>query len=148
MAEKSTKYRIPIAILITIVFGVLAAISAGVSLSHWGLDTGRGVADRIAILGMAAFGYSVFGLGLLRYEKGSVLDQDEIRSAIAISLTVVYIILLPLSLVPNIGLNFDGEFLKNFHYAYVTVIAFYFGTNALEIYKKNTTKAPPKSQTI
>jgi len=121
-----------------ILVGILASAiyTVAVSVQWFGLVSGRGLADRIIVLSLLAFAGSLLAIGFIRYEedKGRVLERGEIRSAIAIAMTVVYLTLLPFSLVPGVGLDFSGEFLKNFHFVYVSIIAFYFGTRILEEY--------------
>src|SRR3990170_1214841 len=116
------KTRIIIGILI--LFGILLAAIWTVSLSvqTFGLVSGRGLADRMIVLGLLAFVGPLLAFGFIRYEEDKLLQKGEIRSAIAIAMTVMYLTLLPFSLVPEVGLDFSGEFLKNFHLVYVSVI--------------------------
>jgi hypothetical protein len=118
---------------IAVAICIAALVTVVISIEEFGLVSGRGLAERIIVVGLLAFATSLLAFGTIRYEPGKFLDKDEIRSAIAIALTVLYVILLPLSLVPNVGLDFAGEFLKNFHIVYVSIIGFYFGTQAIEI---------------
>ena len=133
MPRKSKKKWKIVATIAVLVVAFLAAASVVLSVQQFGLVSGRGLAERIIIVSLLAFSGSLLAFGAIRYEEGVFLEKGEIRSAIAIALTVAYLILLPLSLVPNIGLDFGGEFLKNFHLVYVSVIGFYFGTRVVEI---------------
>ena len=70
-------------------------------------------------------------IALLFPEPVGVLDRHEIRRALVISLTIVYIILL-----------FKGApMAEHFTWVYLTIIAFYFGSRSLEkfaeVRKKN-----------
>ena len=61
-------------------------------------------------------------LALLFPEPVGVLDRHEIRRALVISLTIVYILLL-----------FKGDpMAEHFTWVYLTVIAFYFGSRSVE----------------
>ncbi len=135
MILKPTITRKTVAIAVALAFSVVAIVAVIISVREFGLVSGRSLAERISIVGLLAFAGTLLVLGAIRYEAGKFLEKGEIRSAIAIALTVVYIILLPLSLVPNIGLEFGGEFLRNFHLVYVSVIGFYFGTGAIAMLK-------------
>lgn len=128
------KTRIVVGILILVGTLLAAVFAVSISVQTFGLIGGRGLADRIVVLGLLAFAGPLLAFGFIRYEADRVLERGEIRSAIAIAMTVMYLILLPFSLVPEVGLDFNGEFLKNFHFVYVSVIAFYFGTRILEEY--------------
>jgi len=61
-------------------------------------------------------------IALLFPEPVGVLDRHEIRRALVISLTIVYILLL-----------FKGvPMAEHFTWVYLTIIAFYFGSRSLE----------------
>jgi hypothetical protein len=132
-----------IATFVLVVFVGIAGFATWISYDVWGLQTGRGLVDRIVIIGLIAFAGSIFSLGALRYSKEhSLLDQGEIRSSIAIAMTVMYLTLLPLSLLQSgTQLGFSGDLVKNFGTVYIAVIGFYFGSTALEKFSK------PKDQT-
>jgi len=55
------------------------------------------------------------------------LSRGEVRKSIVISLTVMYILLLPLSFY-YIPIEAIGNFTQNFLYVYVIIIGFYFGS--------------------
>jgi len=124
-----------IVILGAFVLLVITAIAIGLGVGQFGLESARTLVILVVILGLGSFAGVLTMFIALLYEQGKVLQKGEIRSAIAVALTVFYITLLTLSLLPNSGLDFSGEFLNNFYLVYITVIAFYFGTRALEVLK-------------
>jgi len=68
-------------------------------------------------------------LGLFYYHD-KTLDKGEVRRAIAISITVVFIITLAYSISPN---HKVGEhFLSLLKWAFSIVMAFYFGSRVVE----------------
>jgi len=68
----------------------------------------------------------------ISYLKNEDLNKGEVRRAIAITLTILYIIALSFSVVKSDYLDFEREFVKHFQYVYGLIIAFYFGTRAYE----------------
>ena len=99
---------------------------------NYGIPSGMFVAWYAIVLSLGIFAISLLVFGAVRYEKGSFLRKGEIRDSIAVGLTALYIILLPLSLVQDPSLNFTGKFLENFWLVYVTVIGFYFASHTAE----------------
>ena len=147
-------FQTKLAIAVFVIMSVAAGFAEYVVYFVWNWTDPRGTAERIAIVGLYAFACSVLSLGALRYKADQrLLDQGEIRSAIAIGLTVTYLILVPLSLIPKPETLFDftGDFVKNFGTVYATVIAFYFSTVAvekgIEKWKKPSDTNPPPSDT-
>jgi len=66
------------------------------------------------------------------YLKNEDLNKGEVRRAIAITLTIMYIIALSLSILKADNLDFERDFVEHFQYIYGLIIAFYFGTRAYE----------------
>ena len=59
-------------------------------------------------------------------------SKAAIRTAIATSFTVAYLMLLALGLDPGLGLNLNNGILANFHLVYIFTIGTYFITASLE----------------
>jgi succinate dehydrogenase hydrophobic anchor subunit len=64
--------------------------------------------------------------------KDDFLKKGPVRTAIATSLTVAYLMLLAFGLDSGLGLNFNNGILANFHLVYIFVIGSYFVTASLE----------------
>ena len=64
--------------------------------------------------------------------KDDFLKKGPVRTAIATSLTVAYLMLLAFSLDSGLGLNFNNGILANFHLVYIFMIGSYFVTASLE----------------
>ena len=59
-------------------------------------------------------------------------SKAAIRTAIATSFTVAYLMLLALGLDPGLGFNLNNGILANFHLVYIFTIGPYFITASLE----------------
>ena len=70
------------------------------------------------------------------YLKNEDLNKGEVRRAITITLTILYVIALSFSIIKLPDLDFEREFVKHFQYIYGVIIAFYFGTRAYERVRK------------
>lgn len=94
----------------------------------------------LSAVGIISF---IFPLILLLRRRPVGLETREVRRAITICFTILYVILLSMS-VANTDLNLKTEFLKNFLTIYLAIIAFYFGSRtvetAAEIMKEKTLK--------
>lgn len=86
----------------------------------------------------------IFGLLIaVFYYNDKNLNKGEIRRSITITFVIMYIFFLCFSLNPTISeipshnnttLNFGNDaFINNFHNAILVVLAFYFGSRALEV---------------
>ncbi|HEX4921984.1 MAG TPA: hypothetical protein VFV92_14745, partial [Candidatus Bathyarchaeia archaeon] len=64
--------------------------------------------------------------------KDDFLKKGAVRTAIATSLTVTYLLLLALGLDPGLGINLNDGMLSNFHLVYIFVIGSYFVTASIE----------------
>ena len=64
--------------------------------------------------------------------KDDFLKKGAVRTAIATSLTVTYLLLLALGLDPGLGINLNSGMLANFHLVYIFVIGSYFVTASIE----------------
>ena len=64
--------------------------------------------------------------------KEDFLKKGAVRTAIATSLTVAYLMLLAFGLDPGLGLNLNNGFLANFYLVYIFTIGAYFVTASME----------------
>jgi hypothetical protein len=64
--------------------------------------------------------------------KDDFVKKGAVRTAIATSFTVAYLMLLALGLDPGLGLNLNNGILANFHLVYIFTIGTYFVTASLE----------------
>ena|SRR5713226_6597158 len=64
--------------------------------------------------------------------KDDFLKKGSVRTAIATSLTVAYLMLLAFGLDPSVGLNLNNGVLANFHIVYIFTMGAYFVTASLE----------------
>ena len=72
-----------------------------------------------------------------------LLQMNSIRTAIAISFTVAYLLVVSFSLVAgDLGLTLDNGVLNNFHLVYISIIGFYFGSTTAETVAKIAKNQP------
>ena len=64
--------------------------------------------------------------------KDDFLKKGAVRTAIATSFTVAYILLLAFGLDPSLGLNLNNGILANFYLVYIFTIGAYFVTASIE----------------
>ena len=64
--------------------------------------------------------------------KDDFLKKGAVRTAIATSFTVAYLMLLALGLDPGLGLNLNNGILANFHLVYIFTIGTYLVTASME----------------
>jgi hypothetical protein len=64
--------------------------------------------------------------------KDDFVKKGSVRTAIATSFTVAYLMLLALGLDPGLGLNLNNGILANFHLVYIFTIGTYLITASLE----------------
>lgn len=64
--------------------------------------------------------------------KDDFLKKGAVRTAIATSFTVAYLMLLALGLDPGLGINLNNGILANFHLVYIFTIGTYLITASLE----------------
>lgn len=64
--------------------------------------------------------------------KDDFVKKGTVRTAIATSFTVAYLMLFALGLDPGLGLNLNNGILANFHLVYIFTIGAYFVTASLE----------------
>ena len=64
--------------------------------------------------------------------KDDFVKKGAVRTAVATSFTVAYLMLLALSLDPGLGLNLNNGIPANFHLVYIFTIGTYFVTASLE----------------
>ncbi|HYU55078.1 MAG TPA: hypothetical protein VEL71_02540 [Candidatus Dormibacteraeota bacterium] len=94
--------------------------------------------------GPALAGYSVGSMSLFAFlltiqvlhgkseSKDDFLKKGAVRTAIATSFTVAYLMLLAMGLDPGLGLNVNNGILANFHLVYIFTIGTYLITASLE----------------
>ncbi len=111
--------------------------TVGAALASFGaIVVGRPSATIVAY-GVASTTLFVFVLILYishgkEESKEEFLRKGAVRTEIATSFTVAYLMLLTFSLAPQLGLSFDNGILANFQFAYIFTIGFYFITATLE----------------
>lgn len=89
-------------------------------------------------------GYSIGSMSLFAFlltiqvfhgkseSKDDFLKKGTVRTAIATSLTVTYLLLLGLGLDPSLGINLNAGVLANFYIVYIFTISAYFITASVE----------------
>jgi len=94
--------------------------------------------------GPALAGYGVGSMSLFAFlltiqvlhgkseSKDDFLKKGAVRTAIATSFTVAYLMLLAMGLDPGLGLNVNNGILANFHIVYIFTIGTYLITASLE----------------
>ena len=94
--------------------------------------------------GPAMAGYSIGSMSLFSFlltiqvfhgkseSKDEFLKKGTVRTAIATSLTVAYLLLLGLGLDPSLGINLNAGVLANFYIVYIFTISAYFITASVE----------------
>ena len=132
-AESKNKFPVNpgMFLLIATVGTIAAAIGAFVMII-----LGRG--------GPAMAGYGIGSLALFSFlvtiqvfhgkseSKDDFLKKGAVRTAIATSLTVTYLLLLALGLDPSLGINLNTGVLANFYIVYIFTISAYFITASVE----------------
>lgn len=119
-------------LLIVALAGTLA-----VAMTAFGfIAVGRG---NPALVGYGIVSTSLFAFLLtIQFSHGKSESKDDflkkgpVRTAIATSLTVAYLMLLAFGLDSGLGLNFNNGILANFHLVYIFIIGSYFVTASLE----------------
>ena len=86
----------------------------------------------IGCLSLFAFLLTIQVLHGKSESKDDFLKKGAVRTAIATSLTVTYLLLLALGLDPGLGINLNDGILANFHLVYIFVIGSYFITASIE----------------
>ena len=125
----------------TILFWVIVvvALTATLAISFFiftwtlfGLRDPRLVANGIISATLFVFVFSL--VVFYRNDPAHFLDKGVVRTSIAISFTVAYVLLLAYSFIStDLGLDFkDNKFLDNFYLVYISIIGFYFTTAAIE----------------
>jgi len=64
--------------------------------------------------------------------KDDFVKKGAVRTAIATSLTVAYLLLLALGLDPGLGISLNSGMLSNFYLVYIFIIGTYFVTASIE----------------
>jgi hypothetical protein len=120
-------------------YALLATIGAlGIGLVvltsvFFGIESPRLVANGIVSVSLGVFLLTLLVFHASEKNKDEFLQKGAIRTAITISFTVAYLMLLAYSLIANeLGISFENKVLENFYLVYISIIGFYFGTTSLE----------------
>jgi hypothetical protein len=116
-----------IALIGTLAIGVAAFLlivlgRGGASLAGYG----------VGAMSLFAFFLTIEVLHGKSESKDDFVKKGAVRTAIATSFTVAYLMLLSMGLDPSLGLNLNNGVLANFHLVYIFTIGTYFITASLE----------------
>src|SRR5207247_9925378 len=117
-------------LLISLV-GRLAATTSSFSLIVLGRVRPYLAAYGIGSMSLFAFLLTIQVLHGKSESKDDFVKKGAVRTAIATSFTVAYLMLLALSLDPGLGLNLNNDILANLHLDYIFTIGTYFITPIL-----------------
>lgn len=135
MTFSQNKSKFPISSAIFLLIATIATLASSVAAFSM-IILGRG--------GPAMAGYGIGSLSLFSFlltiqvfhgkseSKDDFLKKGAVRTAIATSLTVTYLLLLGLGLDPGLGINLNSGVLGNFYIVYIFVISAYFITASIE----------------
>ena len=119
-------------LLVIALVGTLATTIISFSLIVLGRGGPSIAAYGIGSVSLLAFLLTIQVLHGKSESKDDFVKKGAIRTAIATSLTVAYLMLLALGLDPGLGLNLNNGILANFHLVYIFTIGTYFITASLE----------------
>jgi uncharacterized membrane protein len=119
-------------LLIIALVGTLAATTISFSLIALGRGGPSLAAYGIGSMSLFAFLLTIQVLHGKTESKDDFVKKGAVRTAIATSFTVAYLMLLALGLDPGLGLNLNNGILANFHLVYIFTIGTYFVTASLE----------------
>ncbi len=112
--------------------GTLAATIISFALIALGRGSPSLAAYGIGSMSLFAFLLTIQVLHGKSESKDDFVKKGAVRTAIATSFTVAYLMLLALGLDPGLGLNLNNGILANFHLVYIFTIGTYFVTASLE----------------
>jgi hypothetical protein len=119
-------------LLVVALVGTLAATIISFSLIALGRGGPSLAAYGIGSMSLFAFLLTIQVLHGKSESKDDFVKKGAVRTAIATSFTVAYLMLLALGLDPGLGLNLNNGILANFHLVYIFTIGTYFVTASLE----------------
>ena len=119
-------------LLLTALAGTLATTVVSFLLIVLGRGGPSLAAYGIGSMSLFAFLLTIQVLHGKSESKDDFVKKGAVRTAIATSFTVAYLMLLALSLDPGLGLNLNNGILANFHLVYIFTIGTYFITASLE----------------
>jgi hypothetical protein len=135
MTFNQSKSKFPISsgtFLLLAIGGTLASAIAAFAM----LVIGRGgpavAGDGIGSLSLFSFLLTIQVFHGKSESKDEFLKKGTVRTAIATSLTVTYLLLLGLGLDPSLGINLNAGVLANFYIVYIFTISSYFITASIE----------------
>jgi len=119
-------------LLVIALVGTLAATIISFALIALGRGSPSLAAYGIGSMSLFAFLLTIQVLHGKSESKDDFVKKGAVRTAIATSFTVAYLMLLALGLDPGLGLNLNNGILANFHLVYIFTIGTYFVTASLE----------------
>jgi len=119
-------------LLLIALVGTLAATIISFSLIVLGRGGPSLAAYGIGSMSLFAFLLTIQVLHGKSESKDDFVKKGAVRTAVATSFTVAYLMLLALSLDPGLGLNLNNGIPANFHLVYIFTIGTYFVTASLE----------------
>lgn len=129
------KNKFPISPSLLLILAEVATLAIGLA-TFVVIMLGRGggflAGYGIGCLSMFAFLLTIQVLHGKSESKDDFLKKGAVRTAIATSLTVTYLLLLALGLDPGLGINLNDGILANFHLVYIFIIGSYFVTASIE----------------
>jgi len=131
LAQKKFPVSSGILMLVALVSTLAVSIGAFVLIM---LGRGEGFLAGYGIASMSLFSF-LLTLQVLHGKtesKDDFVKKGAVRTAIATSLTVAYLLLLALGLDPGLGISLNSGLLANFSIVYIFIIGTYFVTASIE----------------
>src|SRR5438132_3946837 len=119
-------------LLVIALVGTLATTMTSFSLIVLGRGGPSLAAYGIGSMSLFAFLLTIQVLHGKNESKENFVKKGAVRTAIATSFTVAYLMLLALGLDPGLGLSLNNGILANFHPVYIFTMGLYFITASLE----------------
>jgi hypothetical protein len=135
MTFNQSKSKFPISsgtFLLFAIGGTLASAIAAFAMIVIGRGGPAVAGDGIGSLSLFSFLLTIQVFHGKSESKDEFLKKGTVRTAIATSLTVTYLLLLGLGLDPSLGINLNAGVLANFYIVYIFTISSYFITASIE----------------
>jgi hypothetical protein len=135
MTFNQSKSKFPISsgtFLLIAIGGTLASAIAAFAMIVIGRGGPAVAGDGIGSLSLFSFLLTIQVFHGKSESKDEFLKKGTVRTAIATSLTVTYLLLLGLGLDPSLGINLNAGVLANFYIVYIFTISSYFITASIE----------------
>jgi hypothetical protein len=135
MTFSQSKSKFPInsgTFLLIAIAGTLASAIAAFAMIMIGRGGPAVAGDGIGSLSLFSFLLTIQVFHGKSESKDEFLKKGTVRTAIATSLTVTYLLLLGLGLDPSLGINLNAGVLANFYIVYIFTISSYFITASIE----------------